>query len=239
MLDIVLALAAGMLTVAAPCVLPMLPIILGVSVGQRDPARPLFITLGFAATFALMAFLFGLFPTVLGLVAGHAARCRVDHADRVRRADDLAASAGTRHRAFRQRLCVGRRARYRRLGAARRAAARRQPRRGVGAVRGADARLDPDLDRVRAAARSRRNPACLLLDRRSHPDAADRLWRPVRVHPRAASRSLHPRRCNEVSASSSCWSRSRCSPSTTPSSPCGCRIIIPTSQYGSEHARSR
>lgn len=67
MLDIVLALAAGMLTVAAPCVLPMLPIILGVSVGRRDPARPLLITLGFAATFALMAFLFGLFPTVLGL----------------------------------------------------------------------------------------------------------------------------------------------------------------------------
>src|SRR4051812_13424286 len=67
MLDIVLALTAGVLTVAAPCVLPMLPIILGVSVGQRDPARPVFITLGFAATFALMAFLFGLFPTVLGL----------------------------------------------------------------------------------------------------------------------------------------------------------------------------
>ena len=67
MLDIALALAAGMLTVAAPCVLPMLPIILGVSVGRRDPARPLLITLGFAATFGLMAFLFGLFPTVLGL----------------------------------------------------------------------------------------------------------------------------------------------------------------------------
>ena len=67
MLDIVLALTAGVLTVAAPCVLPMLPIILGVSVGQRDPARPVFITLGFAATFALMAFLFGLFPTVLGI----------------------------------------------------------------------------------------------------------------------------------------------------------------------------
>jgi cytochrome c biogenesis protein CcdA len=32
-----------------------------------DPARPLLITIGFAATFGLMAFLFGLFPTVLGL----------------------------------------------------------------------------------------------------------------------------------------------------------------------------
>jgi cytochrome c-type biogenesis protein len=67
MLDILLALAAGVLTVVAPCVLPMLPIILGVSVGQHDPARPLLITLGFAATFASVAFLFGLFPTVLGL----------------------------------------------------------------------------------------------------------------------------------------------------------------------------
>jgi cytochrome c biogenesis protein CcdA len=66
-LDIILAFAAGMLTVAAPCVLPMLPIILGASVGHRDPARPVFITVGFAATFALFAFLFGLFPSVLGL----------------------------------------------------------------------------------------------------------------------------------------------------------------------------
>jgi len=67
MLDVVLALAAGILTIAAPCVLPMLPIILGASVGQRDPMRPMLITLGFAATFALIAFLFGLFPSILGL----------------------------------------------------------------------------------------------------------------------------------------------------------------------------
>jgi cytochrome c biogenesis protein CcdA len=32
-LDIILAFAAGVLTVAAPCVLPMLPIILGAPVG--------------------------------------------------------------------------------------------------------------------------------------------------------------------------------------------------------------
>ena len=67
MLDIILAFAAGMLTIAAPCVLPMLPIILGASVGHRDSARPIFITVGFAATFSLVAFLFGLFPSVLGL----------------------------------------------------------------------------------------------------------------------------------------------------------------------------
>ncbi|CAN5839116.1 cytochrome c biogenesis CcdA family protein [soil metagenome] len=67
MLDIFLALAAGILTIAAPCVLPMLPIILGASVGRSDPMRPLLITFGFAVTFALVAFLFGLFPSVLGL----------------------------------------------------------------------------------------------------------------------------------------------------------------------------
>lgn len=67
MLDVFLALAAGILTIAAPCVLPMLPVILGSSVGHSDPMRPLLVTLGFAATFALVAFLFGLFPSILGL----------------------------------------------------------------------------------------------------------------------------------------------------------------------------
>ncbi|MBN9486819.1 MAG: cytochrome c biogenesis protein CcdA [Alphaproteobacteria bacterium] len=67
MLDIVLAFAAGLLTVGSPCVLPMLPIVLGATVGRSDPARPLFIILGFTVTFALVAFVFGLFPSVLGL----------------------------------------------------------------------------------------------------------------------------------------------------------------------------
>jgi cytochrome c-type biogenesis protein len=67
MLDVLLAFAAGLLTIAAPCVLPMLPIVLGASVGHRDPLRPVLITVGFAVTFSLVAFLFGLFPSVLGL----------------------------------------------------------------------------------------------------------------------------------------------------------------------------
>lgn len=67
MLDIVLAFAAGLLTIGSPCVLPMLPILLGATVGRNDPARPLFIILGFTVTFALVAFVFGLFPSVLGL----------------------------------------------------------------------------------------------------------------------------------------------------------------------------
>lgn len=67
MLDVILAFAAGVLTIASPCVLPMLPIILGAAVGQADSKRPIFITLGFTATFSVVAFVFGLFPSVLGL----------------------------------------------------------------------------------------------------------------------------------------------------------------------------
>lgn len=62
-----LAVAAGMLTVAAPCVLPMLPVVLGASVGQRHPARPVFIALGFALAFTVVALLFSAFAHVLGL----------------------------------------------------------------------------------------------------------------------------------------------------------------------------
>jgi cytochrome c-type biogenesis protein len=49
-LDIILAFAAGVFTIAAPCVLPMLPIILGASLGHCSSMRPISITTGFAAT---------------------------------------------------------------------------------------------------------------------------------------------------------------------------------------------
>lgn len=55
MLDLVLALAAGMVTVAAPCTLPMLPILLGASVGQTGGARPALIALGFVLSFSSVA----------------------------------------------------------------------------------------------------------------------------------------------------------------------------------------
>jgi cytochrome c-type biogenesis protein len=45
----------------------MLPIILGASLGHHDPIRPLLITIGFTVPFSLIAFLFGLFPSILGL----------------------------------------------------------------------------------------------------------------------------------------------------------------------------
>lgn len=62
-----LALGAGMLTVASPCVLPMLPLVLGASVGQRHPLRPLCIATGFAIAFSSLALLFAGATRVLGL----------------------------------------------------------------------------------------------------------------------------------------------------------------------------
>lgn len=64
-----LAFAAGLLTVAAPCVLPMLPIVLGSALGATDRSRPLFITAGFVSAFAAFTLLFGLFSSLAGLSA--------------------------------------------------------------------------------------------------------------------------------------------------------------------------
>ena len=55
MFNLVLALLAGVVTVAAPCTLPMLPILLGASVGQTSKARPAMIALGFVLSFSMVA----------------------------------------------------------------------------------------------------------------------------------------------------------------------------------------
>src|SRR6266480_1574793 len=55
MLNLVLALLAGVITIAAPCTLPMLPILLGASVGQTSKARPVMIAAGFVLSFSLVA----------------------------------------------------------------------------------------------------------------------------------------------------------------------------------------
>jgi cytochrome c-type biogenesis protein len=57
MLSLVLALLAGVVTVAAPCTLPMLPILLGASIGQTGKARPAMIALGFVMSFSMVALL--------------------------------------------------------------------------------------------------------------------------------------------------------------------------------------
>jgi cytochrome c-type biogenesis protein len=53
--------------VAAPCTLPMLPIILGTSVGQKSRTRPLFIALGFVLSFVIVSIIFSVFAKVFGL----------------------------------------------------------------------------------------------------------------------------------------------------------------------------
>ena len=67
MIEITLAFAAGLLTAGAPCILPILPVLLGASIGQQDRWRPLFLVAGFIVAFSGFAILFGSFSTVLGL----------------------------------------------------------------------------------------------------------------------------------------------------------------------------
>jgi cytochrome c biogenesis protein CcdA len=55
MIDLALALFAGMLTIVAPCTLPVLPILLGASTGQRAGVRPALIAAGFVVSFAFVA----------------------------------------------------------------------------------------------------------------------------------------------------------------------------------------
>ena len=62
-----LAFAAGVLTVAAPCALPLLPVVLGATAAGGPGARPVFIALGFALSFTLLALAFGSVQHLLGL----------------------------------------------------------------------------------------------------------------------------------------------------------------------------
>src|SRR5438477_1837610 len=47
---------AGVLTILLPCILPLVPIVLGVSVAGRSRLRPLFITLGMVTGFVVFNF---------------------------------------------------------------------------------------------------------------------------------------------------------------------------------------
>ena len=76
MFSLVLALLAGVVTIAAPCTLPVLPILLGASVGQTGKARPAMIALGFVLSFSAVALalsavtrIFDFDPNVLRTVA--------------------------------------------------------------------------------------------------------------------------------------------------------------------------
>ncbi|QWG25819.1 cytochrome c biogenesis CcdA family protein [Bradyrhizobium sediminis] len=55
MFNLVLALLAGVVTIAAPCTLPVLPILLGASIGQTGRVRPAMIAAGFVMSFSATA----------------------------------------------------------------------------------------------------------------------------------------------------------------------------------------
>lgn len=59
MIELLFAVLAGVLTIAAPCTLPMLPILLGASIGRAGHLRPAMIALGFVISFSTAALLLG------------------------------------------------------------------------------------------------------------------------------------------------------------------------------------
>ena len=67
MIQILLALLAGVLTIAAPCIFPLLPILLGTSVGHTSKTRPLFIVAGFILVFSAAAIILSFLSTHTGL----------------------------------------------------------------------------------------------------------------------------------------------------------------------------
>jgi cytochrome c-type biogenesis protein len=67
MLTILFALLAGILTIAAPCTLPILPLLLGGSIGQTSRARPVFVALGFVLSFATVAIVFAVISELFGI----------------------------------------------------------------------------------------------------------------------------------------------------------------------------
>jgi len=60
------AFIAGFITVTSPCMIPILPIILG-SALKKNRLYPVYMVLGLAFTFSLLGVLFGSFGTVVGL----------------------------------------------------------------------------------------------------------------------------------------------------------------------------
>ena len=71
MFNLVLALLAGIVTIAAPCTLPMLPILLGASVGQTGKVRPALIALGFVLSFSAAALVLSAITRVFDFDPNH------------------------------------------------------------------------------------------------------------------------------------------------------------------------
>src|SRR5258708_1679348 len=67
MLQILFAILAGVLTIGAPCILPLLPILLGTSAGQTSKSRPLYIVAGFVLVFTALGVSLSFLTTHLGI----------------------------------------------------------------------------------------------------------------------------------------------------------------------------
>lgn len=67
MLAFLFAFLAGVVTIGGPCILPLLPILLGTSTTGKHPFRPFAIVFGFVFSFTIFALVFSLFGTFLGL----------------------------------------------------------------------------------------------------------------------------------------------------------------------------
>jgi cytochrome c biogenesis protein CcdA len=65
MLSLLLALLAGVVTIAAPCTLPVLPILLGASIGDSRRLRPVMIAAGFVVSFSVVALLLNAIAKIL------------------------------------------------------------------------------------------------------------------------------------------------------------------------------
>jgi cytochrome c-type biogenesis protein len=66
-----LALIAGVVTIAGPCILPLLPIILGTATVKSHSSRPLFIVLGFVISFSGFVVLFSAFGRFIPISASN------------------------------------------------------------------------------------------------------------------------------------------------------------------------
>lgn len=67
MFQIVFAVLAGVLTIAAPCILPLLPVLLGTSLSKSNKLRPIFIVLGFIIVFTSAALILSILARHIGL----------------------------------------------------------------------------------------------------------------------------------------------------------------------------
>lgn len=70
MFEFLLALLAGIVTIGGPCILPLLPIVLGTSTTGRHTLRPVAIVFGFTVAFTAFALIFSFVGSFLGLSPG-------------------------------------------------------------------------------------------------------------------------------------------------------------------------